>query len=252
MAIHIKTPAEITAMRKGGAILAEVLETICAAAKAGVSTYELDQLAEEIILKQGGKPAFKGYRGFPATLCTAIDEVVVHGIPGKNQILKEGDLFTVDCGVIYDGMYTDAARSMGIGKISDQKKKMIEVAKEALSKGISMAKPGNHVGDISRVIEETIKRNGYHVIYELTGHGVGRTLHEDPMICNYWDRKPGAELKAGMTIAIEPIFSTGTNHIKTLADNWTIVTDDNSLAIQEENTILITNNGSEIITAKKS
>lgn len=252
MSIPIKTDQEITALRKGGQILAEALQAVCDAAKAGVTTWDLDKIAESVITQHGAKPAFKGYRGFPATICSAVNEIVVHGIPSKNQILKDGDLFTVDCGVICDGMYTDAARSIGIGEVSEEKNKMLRVAKEALNNGIAQAKPGNRVEDISKAIEKTITQNGFFVIYELTGHGIGKTLHEEPMVTNYWERKPSPELKPGMCMAIEPIFSTGSNYIKTLADNWTIVTEDNSLAIQEENTILITNNGNEIITIKKA
>lgn len=248
MAITIKTEEEIEAMRKGGKILAEVLEKIMEMAKPGISTGELDKIAEKFIKDKGGKPGFKGYQGFPATLCTALNEVIVHGIPSNKQILKEGDLFTIDCGVIYEGLYTDAARSIGIGKISKNKQNLINVAKETLNKAIDIVKPGIRVSDISKIIQKTIEEAGYHVIYDLTGHGIGRKLHEDPNIFNYWDGQNGPILKEGMTLAIEPIFSEGTNKMKTLSDNWTIATTDSSMAVQYENTILVTKKGHEILT----
>ncbi len=249
MAIPIKNSAEISAMRKSGRILAEVLEKTSQIAKEGVSTYELDQFAEELIRQKGGIPAFKGYNGFPGTLCTGVNEVVVHGIPRKDEILKEGDLLTIDCGVIYDGMYSDAARSIGIGKISSQKQKMIDIAYLALSEAIDLANPGTPLNMIGKKIQEIVEKSGFHIIYDLTGHGIGKELHEDPIVLNYWDGKPGPILEVGMTLAIEPIFSIGSNEIETLPDHWTLVTTDRSVAVQVENTILISQNGAEILTA---
>lgn len=248
MAISIKTDQEIDSMRKGGKILANVLEEICKRAIPGVSTYELDQFAENFILSNGGRPGFKGYNGFPASLCTARNEVIVHGIPRKDEFLQEGDIFTADCGVIYNGLYTDAARSLRIGKISSEKERLLDTAEKALYAAIDLVKPGIHVGEISKTIENIIKNAGFHVIHDLTGHGVGRKLHEEPVILNYWDGNLGPILKPGMTLAIEPIFSAGTSKMKTLSDNWTLVTDDNSPAVQMEHTILVTENGCEILT----
>lgn len=248
MAILIKTEAEIELMRISGKILAEVLDECCKKAQIGVSTKELDTFAEDLIRKSGGIPAFKGYHGFPATLCTAVNEKIVHGIPRADEILQDGDLLTIDCGVTYGGMITDAARSIGIGNISDDKKRLIKVAYEALGNAIDIAKPGVHVSELSLIIQKTIEEEGFHVIYDLTGHGVGRKLHEDPIIANYFDGNKGPTLKEGMTIAIEPIFSTGTSKMKTLKDGWTIVTTDGSTAVQAENTILITKKGCEILT----
>jgi len=250
MKIIIKTEDEIDLMRKGGQILAETLDEVCKYAKAGISTWELDQIAENLIRQRGATPGFKGYHGFPATICTAINDTIVHGIPTKQQILKEGDLFTVDCGVTYKKMNTDAARSVGIGQISSEKSRLIKTAYEALSRGTDAAQPGNHIGDISKAIAETIEKAGFKVIHNLTGHGVGHSLHEDPMIPNYWDGQRGALLKPGMTIAIEPIFSVSTHEMITLNDNWTIVTDDGSCSVQAENTVLICKNGNEILTVK--
>lgn len=248
MAIIIKTDQEIETMRISGKILAEVLDECCKLARAGISTYELDQFAEKLIKANGGIPAFKGYHGFPSTLCTSLNERIVHSIPKKDEILKDGDLLTIDCGVIYDGMYTDAARSIGIGQISAEKEKLIQTANNALNSAIDLAKPGIHVSDISKTIQKIVEDAGFHVIYDLTGHGVGRKLHEDPIIANYFDGNKGPVLKAGMTIAIEPIFSVSSNYLKTLSDGWTIVTTDGSTAVQAENTILITKTGHEVLT----
>lgn len=248
MAIPIKTQKEIELMRISGHILADVLNEICQQARVGISTFELDQIAENLIREKGAIPSFKGYKGFPCTLCTAVDEIIVHGIPSKNQILKEGDLFTVDCGVNYQGFNTDAARTIGIGKISAEKEKLIKVANEALDSATSLVKPGVRVGEISRTIQNIVEKNGFHIIYDLTGHGIGRKLHEEPIIPNYFDGNLGPILEPGMTIAIEPIFSLGTNKMITLRDNWTLVTADKSPSIQLENTILVTENGAEILT----
>jgi methionyl aminopeptidase len=248
MPIIIKTQAEIELMRKSGKILAEVLEQVCKLAKAGMSTFELDEFAEKFIIDHDAQPSFKGYSGFPATLCTSINEEIVHGIPNKNRILKEGDLLTIDCGVTYKGMITDAARSIGIGVISKEKQRLINTANKALSKAIDAIKPNIHLGVISRTIEDVITKEGFKVISDLTGHGVGRSLHEDPIVLNYYDGKPGPLLKVGMTLAIEPIFSAGTREMIELSDKWTLITDDHSCAVQAENTILITEDGCEILT----
>lgn len=251
MIIPKKTEEEINIMREGGKILAEVLEKIVTNAKEGMSTYELDQLAENLIIQKGCKPAFKGYHGFPATLCTCLNNKIVHGIPKKNEILKNGDLLTIDCGIIHKKMYTDAARSLGIGKISKEKEKLIKTAYEALKNAIAIIRPGIHLGEIGKTIEKTVNKAGFHIIHDLTGHGIGYELHEEPVILNYWKGKPGPVLEIGMTLAIEPIFAVSTSQMKTLNDNWTVVTADGSAAVQAENTILITQNGAEILTCTK-
>ncbi len=248
MGVTIKTEEEIKKMREGGKILANVLDEICKRAKAGVSTEELDIFAEKFIKKHNAIPGFKGYNGFPSSICAGVNETVVHGVPKKHEYLKEGDLFTVDCGILFGGLYTDAARSIGIGKISDEKKKLLMTAKEALSRATNICKPGVKVSKLGEVIEETVKKAGFYIIKNLTGHGIGRSLHEDPVILNYKNNEINTVLQAGMTIAIEPIFSVGTEEIKELEDNWTIVTKDGSTSVQEENTILITQNTPEILT----
>jgi methionyl aminopeptidase len=248
MSIIIKNEEEIKAMREGGKILAVVLEETCKRAVAGVSTLELDHFAENLIREKGGIPGFKDYKGFPNTLCTCINEKIVHGIPQKDEILKEGDLFTVDCGVIYKGMNTDAARTVAVGEISEEKQKLLATAKETLAVAINTAQPDTPLNEIGKSIQKIVEQAGYHVIHDLTGHGIGKALHEDPVIINYWDGNPGPLLKPGMTLAIEPIFSIGTSQMRTLRDEWTLVTEDNSCSIQIENTILITQNGNEVLT----
>ena len=248
MAISIKTDEEMELMRQSGKILGQVLEAVLEKAKPGISTYELDQFAEQMILDLGGKPGFKGFHGYPATLCTAIDEVIVHGIPRKDEFLKEGDLFTADCGVNLKGMNTDAARSIVIGTGDDETNRLIKDAYRILDLAIEQVKPGNRISDISKTIDQLVNDAGYFIIEELTGHGIGKSLHEDPVIPNYWDGSEGPLMKAGMTIAIEPIFALGTAEMRTLDDNWTIVTADGSKSIQVEQTVAITQNGYEILT----
>ncbi|MFH1218426.1 MAG: type I methionyl aminopeptidase [Candidatus Peregrinibacteria bacterium] len=245
--IPIKTPAQIESMRKGGKILAQTIEKTLELAKPGVSTLELDQFAEEFIRKNSALPGFKGYHGYPKTICANINEEIVHSIPKKDKILKDGDLLTIDCGVIFEGMYTDSARTIGIGTISPEKERLLKTAKIALEKAINLIKPNIPLGDISKVIQQTVENAGYHVVKDLTGHGIGEKLHEDPIILNYFE-KPGPILKEGMTLAIEPIFAAGTGEMITQNDKWTLVTADNSTAIQVENTILVTKTGVEILT----
>lgn len=246
--ISIKTHEEIKAMREGGKILAEILEETLKMAKPGVSTQELDQFAENLIRQKGGTPAFKGYRGFPATLCTCRNERIVHGIPRRDDVLTVGDLFTIDCGLKYKGMCTDAARSITIGQASPLKQKLLKTAYIALEEAINVIQPGIHLNEIGKTIEKIVKKAGFHVVQDLTGHGIGREVHEPPQILNYWEGKPGPRLEPGMTLAIEPIFAAGTGKMKTLPDRWTITTTDGSCAVQQEETVLITPDGVEILT----
>ncbi len=248
MAIPIKTQEEIKKMREGGHILAQILENVMEMAAPGVSTLELNQFAEKLIRKKNGKPTFKGYHGFPAALCTCRNEIIVHGIPKKDDILQEGDIFTIDCGVTYKGMITDAARSKIIGKGSPQKENLLRTAFEVLEIATNLIKPNIHLNEIGKTIEKHVNKAGFHIIHDLTGHGVGKKLHEEPLITNFWEGKPGPRLSPGMTLAIEPIFSAGTSKMKTLPDGWTLITTDNSPAVQVENTILVTDQGSEVLT----
>lgn len=249
MPIQIKTEKEIRAMKISGKILAEALEETCRFAKPGMSTFELDEFAENLIRKNNAIPAFKGYRGFPATLCTCLNKVIVHGIPKKDEIIQEGDLLTIDCGVIYEGMYTDAARSIIIGKcLINNRERLIKTAYQALNNVTDILKPGLHLNEIGKTIQKIVENAGFHIVKDLTGHGIGHRLHEEPIILNYWDGTPGPILKPGMTLAIEPIFAVGTGEMRLSSDKWTLVTTDNSDAVQIENTFLITENGNEVLT----
>ncbi len=248
MATPIKNAAEIEKMRVSGKILAQTLKLICEAAKPGVSTKELDLMAEEFIISQKGKPAFKGFHGYPATICTGLNEVIVHGIPKESEILKDGDLLTLDCGVSFNGYCTDSARTISIGEPNKKHERMIKTGERALEAATDIIKPGTPVGEIGKIIEQIVEKEGYKIIHDLTGHGIGKELHESPTILNYWEGKNGPRLESGMTIAVEPIFSESTHDLKTLQDGWSIVTADGSLSVQIENTILVTENGAEVLT----
>lgn len=248
MEIPIKTPTEIETMRKCGQILGNLLRKLKENAKPGTTTLDLDALALQICEEENVKPAFLGYKGFPAVICSSVNDEVVHAIPNKRE-LKPGDLLSIDCGVVLDGMITDAAISLVIeGEKNEEAENLMKVAEKALKAGINQIRPGNKTGDIGFAIQEVVHKAGYHIIRELTGHGVGKKLHEPPIVNNYGKRGEGFTLKPGMTLAIEPIIAIGTRFIKTLGDNWTIVTKDHSLAIQIEHTVLITPQGNEILT----
>jgi len=235
-------------MREGGKILGEVFEKIESIIKPGVSTYELDIFAEKIIrAHKDALPGFKGYRGFPATLCTSVNEEVVHGIPKKDRILKDGDIIGVDCGVLYGGFYTDACITYAVGSITPQVIRFLNVTKQALDKSIEEVKPGNRIGDISAVIQETLESNGYAPVVECTGHGVGRALHEPPDILNVGYKNSGPMMKPGMMLAIEPISVMGSGKVTTSDDGWTIISADRKLSAHFEHTVLVTEKGYEII-----
>ncbi len=243
----IRTQEEIQAMREGGKILQAAHKIVRDSAVPGASLTELDRLAEKLIRDSGAEPAFKGFQGFPATLCTMINSEVVHGIPDR-RTLKEGDLFSVDCGVLFKGLITDAAFSIivgGNGK-NPERSKFSECVRNALLAGCEKAKAGNHVGDIGHAIESAIKKGGYAVCREYTGHGVGRELHEEPSIFNYGKPGTGPKLEAGMTIAIEPIIAAGNPRTKTLKDGWTVVTLDGKDACQWEHCGVVTEDEFEI------
>ncbi|PKL72258.1 type I methionyl aminopeptidase [Candidatus Kuenenbacteria bacterium HGW-Kuenenbacteria-1] len=240
---------QIELIRKSGKILAYVLNKVAKATKIGISSKELDELAEKIIINKKASPAFKGYDGFPASLCVSINENVVHGIPTKDKILKQGDIVGLDLGVKYNGFFTDMATTVIVGKTQPQIKKMVEVTKKALELGIKQAKIGNTVGDIGKTIQFFVEKNGFSVIRQLTGHGVGLKIHEDPKIPNFtpssWEN---IKLKEGMVLAIEPMVAMGDFKIKTLNDNWTIAMADKSLSAHFEHTIVVTKKGGEILT----
>ena len=246
--IELKSPAEIEKMRVAGRIVAGTLELVKEEARPGISTLKLDKLAEEYIRSQGADPAFLNYQGFPATLCISIDHEVVHGIPSEKRIVKEGQLLSVDVGAKKDGYFGDAARTLFIGEPDGTVKKLLEVTQESLQRGIDQAIIGNYLGDISFAVQECAEANGFSVVRDLVGHGIGKKLHEEPQVPNYGSPKSGVQLKEGMTLAIEPMVNVGGWMIKILNDNWTVVTKDGSLSAHFENTIVITKTGPEILT----
>lgn len=247
--IGIKDKQELQSMRESGRILGIILHELEKMIAPGITTLELDTKAEAMMKEYKVVPSFKGYHGYPNVICTNINEEVVHGIPGK-RILKEGDIITIDCGVIYEGFHSDSAITKGVGTIDDNKKKFIATVEKALKKAIETARPGIRVRQISNVIQNIVEKDGYGVVRELVGHGIGKKLHEDPCVPNFRDEDPGPILQTGMTIAIEPIITMGDYDVKLLKDGWTYVTRDGSLAAQVEHTIAITEKGSEILTKR--
>ena len=245
--IIIKSQKEIEIMREAGKIVAETHEILRSAITPGISTLELDKIAEENIRKYNAIPSFKGYGGFPGTICASINEQVVHGIPG-NQIVKEGDIISIDIGAYYKGYHADAAKTHGVGIISEENRKLIEVTKESFYEGIKFAKLGYRLSDISHAIQAHVEKYGFSVVRDLVGHGVGTELHEDPQVPNYGPPGKGPKLKEGMVIAIEPMINAGRYHVKTLLDGWTIVTIDGKNSAHYEHTIAITEDEPLILT----
>ncbi|HSX02774.1 MAG TPA: type I methionyl aminopeptidase [Candidatus Saccharimonadia bacterium] len=244
---QVKTPTEIANIRISGQMLAAVLRYLQDRVHPGITTRELDRLASQELQRLGGQPAFLGYQGFPAVICISINDEVVHGIPGKRQ-LAEGDIVGLDFGVNYGGMITDGAVTVAVGHASPEAEVLLKATEEALAKGIAQAREGAHLGDISHAIESRLRRDGLGVIEEMCGHGVGHEVHEDPLVLNYGKAGTGMRLKAGMTIAIEPMATLGSREIYVAEDNWTIKTADGSLGAQFEHTVLITSTGAEILT----
>jgi methionyl aminopeptidase len=235
-------------MREAGKILAKVHEELKDAIRPGMSTLDIDKLGEKLIRSYGCIPSFLNYNGYPASICVSVNDEVVHGIPHKDIILCEGDIVSLDAGVIYKGYHADAARTYGVGQISDEAAKLIEVTKQSFFEGIKMAKEGNHLHDISNAIADYCESFGYGVVRDLVGHGIGKNLHEDPQIPNFHQRRRGIKLQKGMTLAIEPMVNAGTYEVAWLDDDWTVVSDDGSLSAHYENTVLITDGEPEILT----
>jgi methionyl aminopeptidase len=246
--ITIKSEREMQLMRQAGKVIGRLLKLIESKVCPDVSTEELDRFAEEFIRSEGAKPAFKGYQGFPATLCTSVNDEVVHGIPGKRR-LKEGDIIGIDVGAVVDGFYADAARTFAVGKISEECEKLIQVARSALSKGIERAVAGNRISDISHAIEMVINPLGFGIVRQYVGHGIGSNLHEEPQVPNFGKPNQGPEIKAGMALAIEPMVNAGKDAVVLMSDGWTVKTQDGRPSSHFENTILINEKGNEIITA---
>lgn len=246
--ITIKSAQQIEKMRASARITKEALEYIESLVKPGVTTAQLNKKAHEFILSKGAKPNFLNYGGFPASICTSINDVVVHGIPSRERALKEGDIISVDMGVVLDGFHSDAARTFAVGNISDSAKRLIDVTKQSFFEGIKHLKHGAKLGDLSFAIQSFVEDNGYSVVRDLVGHGIGRALHEDPSVPNFGKAGRGVRLAAGMTLAIEPMVNEGGYEVSVLDDDWTVVTDDGSLSAHYENTVLITKDGYEILT----
>jgi len=246
--VIFKSQYEIERIRKASQIVARTLNLLEAHVQAGITTRELDQIAESEIRKAGAIPAFKGYRGFPATLCVSVNEEVVHGIPSDRK-LKEGDIVGLDLGCIWDGYYGDAARTYPVGEISEEALRLLKTTEESLMIGIDQARAGNRIGDIGYAVQSHAESNGYSVVRDFVGHGIGRNLHEDPQIPNYGNRGQGPRIKAGMVLAIEPMVCQGRADVEVLSDNWTAVTRDRSLAAHFEHSVAITENGPEILSS---
>lgn len=248
--IHIKSPSEIEKMRRSGRIVATVLKEIQAITKPGMTTADLDEYAEQRIREMGATPSFKGYYGFPASICASVNNEVVHGIPNPKKTLRRGDVLKVDTGAYCEGFHGDSCITIAVGdKISKEAANLIKVAEEALYRGIAQVKAGNRLMDVAGAIEDHVKAHGYSVVEQYTGHGVGKNLHEAPSVFNFRTKwMPDIKLKAGMTLAIEPILNVGSKHTRVLRDRWTVVTVDNNLSAQFEHTVLVTNDGYEILT----
>ncbi len=247
--ITIKSAKEIETMAAAGRILAETLAVVGRQVRAGVSTEQLDRIAEDFIRSHpGAKPSFKGLYDFPATLCTSINNEVVHGIPSARRVLREGDLLSVDVGVWLDGLHVDSAATFPVGKVSAEAERLLKVTQEALAAGIAQARAGNHVGDIGHAVQSVAEKAGYSVVRELVGHGIGSSFHEEPQVPNYGKPKRGPRLTPGMTIAIEPMVNAGGPEIRTLDDKWTVVTEDGSLSAHFEHTVLIADSDARVLT----
>ena len=240
MSISIKNPEEIELMKEAGRILAITHEELKKAIKPGITTYDIDKLGEEVIRSYGCTPSFLNYCGYPASICVSINEEVVHGIPSRTRYIKEGDIVSLDAGVIYKGYHSDSARTYGVGEISPVCTDLIEVTKQSFFEALKVARAGNHIKDIGVAVERYVLQHGFDVVVDLVGHGVGKNLHEEPDVPNFATRRRGPKLKAGMTIAIEPMVTVGDYHVNWLDDGWTVVTADGLAAAHYENTILIT------------
>ena len=251
MAVTVKSEKQIALMREAGRLLAITHEELHKALKPGMTTLDIDRLGEEIIRDFGCVPNFKNYNGFPASICVSINDEVVHGIPTDKRVLKEGDIVSLDAGLIYKGYHSDAARTWGVGEISKEAQRLIDVTKQSFFEGIKFAKEGNHLYEISKAIQDYAEGFGYSIVRDLVGHGIGTHLHEDPQIPNFKPVGRGLKLRAGMTLAIEPMINQGVYDVEWLDDDWTVVTADGALSAHYENTVLITKDGCEILTLLK-
>ena len=246
--INLKSGKEIEIMKGASKIVAEILLELRERVREGATTADLDRIAEELTLKKKARPAFKGYRGFPASICISINEEVVHGIPSARRVLKFGDVVGLDFGVIYDGYYGDSAMTVPIGDISPELEQLLKITEQCLYKGIEQALPGNYISDISAAVQRLAEANHYGIVREFCGHGIGRSLHEDPPVLNYVQNGKGPKIKPGLVLAIEPMINMGTERVKVLQDGWTVVTSDGKPSAHFEHTIAVTPDGPIILT----
>jgi methionyl aminopeptidase len=251
--VELKSPEAIKIMRQSGKIVATVLKEVSEFVKPGMTTAEVDFYAENRIREMGASPSFKGYHGFPASICISLNNEVVHGIPSKKKVIREGDILKVDTGAYFQGYHGDSCVTFPVGQVKPDAARLIRVAEEALYQAIAQVKPGNSILDLAIAVEEFVRSNGYSVVEDYTGHGVGRNLHEEPCVFNFkTDKIPNVKLKPGMTLAIEPIVNEGSKHTKVLGDRWTVVTVDKKLSAQFEHTVLVTETGYEILTDRQN
>ena len=246
--ITVKSKGEMKLMRDAGKLLAEVLDELEDLCKAGVTTNEIDARADRLIRQRDCTPGFLGYNGFPKSLCISVNEEVVHGIPGS-RVIEDGDLVSLDCGLVYKGLWADSGRTVMVGEVTQEAKKLVEVTRKALDAGIRQALPGNRVGDISAAVQKTVEAGGFSVVRNFVGHGIGRNMHEDPQVPNFGTPGTGPLLKAGYALAIEPMVNAGSHEVEMLEDRWTIITADGRLSAYFEHTVLITEEGPVVSTA---
>ena len=248
MAIVIKTAKEVEKMRRAGEIVREVLHAVRVMVKPGVTTLELENVADKMIADAGAKPAFKGYHGFPCVLCTSLNDQVVHGIPSAKTVLREGDILSVDCGAVIDGYYGDSAITIPVGKVAPTTQQLLDVTKKSLARAIEAVRPGAMLGDVGAAVQEMVEAEGFSVVKEFVGHGIGTRMHEDPQIPNFGQRGRGVRLREGMVLAIEPMVNAGSEAVRVLKDGWTAVTEDGSLSAHFEHTVAVTKDGAAILT----
>lgn len=248
--IQLKSSREIDAMARGGRILGDTVKLLRSSVKPGMSTWDVDAMAEEFIRSHAGAvPSFKGLYGFPGSICASINHEIVHGIPSRKRVLKDGDIFSIDVGVQYEGFHTDSATTVAVGEVDEASRKLLEVTSRALDEGIKAATPGNHVGDIGAAVQAVVEAAGFSIVRDLVGHGIGTSFHEDPQVPNYGKPKRGTKLVPGLTLAIEPMVNIGGPATRTLADKWTVVTVDGSRSAHFEHTVAVTESGPRVLTA---
>jgi methionyl aminopeptidase len=248
LAIVIKTAKEVEKMRRAGGIVREVLHAVRAMVKPGATTLDLEKVAATMIEEAGAKPAFKGYHGFPCVLCTSLNDQVVHGIPSAKTVLREGDILSVDCGAVIDGYYGDSAITIPVGKVAAGTQRLLQITQGSLERAIEAVRPGATLGDVGAAVQEMVEAEGFSVVKEFVGHGIGTHMHEDPQIPNFGQRGRGVRLREGMVLAIEPMVNAGGDAVRVLKDGWTAVTEDGSLSAHFEHTVAVTKDGAAILT----